>query len=91
VRHADLAAREERVLRFDPVDEAVLDEEIQRAIDGGRRDAAALRLELREQVVRADRPLRGQHAFVDLTAAASASPCSAANASARDRPGVDGR
>ncbi len=42
VRLADLAARDERVLRFDPVDEAVLDQKLERAVDGGRRPAAAL-------------------------------------------------
>jgi hypothetical protein len=66
MRLAHLAAREKRILRFDPMHEAMLDEEIERAIDGSGRHAAALRLQCGQQVVRADGTLTLRDQRVDL-------------------------
>src|ERR1700754_3502714 len=55
MRMLDVAACEKRVLRLDPMHEAMLDEEVEHAVDGGRRHAAALRFERAEQVIGADR------------------------------------
>ena len=69
VRLAGLAAREKCVLRRDSVHEAVLNEKVERAIDGrGRHAAAALRLDGVDQVVGADRLARPHDEFVDLPA-----------------------
>lgn len=66
MRLTHLAAREKRILRFDPMHEAMLDEEIESAIDGSGRHAAALRFQCGQQVVCADGTLTLRDKRVDL-------------------------
>ena len=68
MRLADFATRDERIARFDAMNESVLDEKIERAIDGRGRHAAALGLESGEQIIGADRFSRGGDERIDLPA-----------------------
>jgi hypothetical protein len=68
MRVLDVAAREKRIFRLDPMYEAVFDQKVEHAVHGGRRHAAALRFERGEQVVGADRPLACRNQRVDLAA-----------------------
>jgi hypothetical protein len=54
MRFADFATGDEGVARFDAMNETVLDEKVERAVDSRGRDAAALRLERGEQIVGTD-------------------------------------
>lgn len=66
MRLADFAAGDECVARFDAMNEPMLDEKIERAIDGRGRHAATLRLERGEQVVGADGLAGGGDERIDL-------------------------
>ena len=55
MRLAGMAAADEGVHALDAVDQAVLDQEVERAIDGGRRRAEVLVAQLVEQRIGADR------------------------------------
>ncbi len=54
MRFADFATGDEGVARFDAMHETVLDEKIERAVNGCGRYAPAFRLECGEQIVGAD-------------------------------------
>jgi hypothetical protein len=56
-----MKATDESVEGFQPVNEIVLEQKIQRPVDGWRRRPGLLGLELVEQIVGLDRPVGGQY------------------------------
>ena len=63
-----VGAADEGGQALDPVDEAVLDQEVQRAVDCRRGGARAADAELGQKVVRADGPWAVEHEGEDLAA-----------------------